>query len=417
MKYGCIARKLSHSFSKEIHNLLFDYSYELLELEPDKVGEFLTKKDFLAINVTIPYKQTVIPYLDCVDEVAKEIGAVNTIVNKGGKLHGYNTDFLGLSALIKRAGIDISGKKVLIAGSGGTAKTANAVAKSMNAKEVITLSRTEKDGFCSYDDAKIHHTDAEIFINTTPVGMYPNIYESVVDIADYPNLSGVVDAVYNPLCSKLVCDAKEKGITAVGGLYMLVAQAAFAAEKFIDTKVSQEKIEQVYSRIFASKQNIVLVGMPSSGKTTVGKIIAEKLGFDFVDTDELVVSKEGRSIVDIFANSGEEYFRNCETEAIRETAKNQGLVIATGGGAVLKKENIELLKENGRIYFLDRPLDLLITTDDRPLSSNKSDLEKRYNERYDIYLSSAHKRILNTASALHAAEEIIKDSKNENTCN
>ena len=319
--------------------------------------------------------------------------------------------------MIKRAGIEISGKKVLIAGSGGTAKTANAVAKSMNAKEVITLSRTKKEGFCTYDEAKTHHTDADVFINTTPVGMYPNIYESVIDVADFPNLSGVVDAVYNPLCSKLVCDAKEKGITAVGGLYMLVAQAAFAAEKFIDTAVPYEKIEQVYSEIFASKQNIVLVGMPSSGKTTIGKIIAEKLGFAFVDTDELIVSKEGRSIPEIFAKDDEQYFRNCETEAIRETAKNQGLVIATGGGAILKKENIELLKENGRIYFIDRPLDLLITTNDRPLSSNRTDLEKRYTERCNIYLSSAHKRIINTATEELAAEEIIKDLRNENTCN
>lgn len=417
MKYGCIARKLSHSFSKEIHNLLFDYTYDLLELEPDKVGEFLTKKDFLAINVTIPYKQTVIPYLDFVDEVAKEIGAVNTIVNKNGKLYGYNTDFMGLTALIKRAEVEISGKKVLISGSGGTAKTAQAVAKSMNAREVITLSRSEKEGFCAYEEAKEKHADADVFINTTPVGMYPEIYSSVIEVADYPNLSGVVDAVYNPLCSKLVCDAKQRGITAVGGLYMLVAQAAYAAEKFIDTKVATEKIEQVYRDIFTSKQNIVLVGMPSSGKTTVGKIIAQKLDFSFVDTDEFIVEKEGRNIVDIFANDGEQYFRNCETEAIRETAKKQSLVIATGGGAVLKKENIELLKENGKIYFLDRPLDLLLTTDDRPLSSNKADLEKRYTERYGIYLSSADKRIINTDTAESAAEEIIKDSKNENTCN
>lgn len=417
MKYGCIARKLSHSFSKEIHNLLFDYTYDLLELEPDKVGEFLTKRDFLAINVTIPYKQTVIPYLDFVDEVAKEIGAVNTIVNKNGKLYGYNTDFMGLTALIKRAEVEISGKKVLISGSGGTAKTAQAVAKSMNAREVITLSRSEKEGFCTYEEAKEKHADADVFINTTPVGMYPEIYSSVIEVADYPNLSGVVDAVYNPLCSKLVCDAKQRGIAAVGGLYMLVAQAAYAAEKFIDTKVATEKIEQVYRDIFTSKQNIVLVGMPSSGKTTVGKIIAQKLGFSFVDTDELIVEKEGRSIVDIFANDGEQYFRNCETEAIRETAKKQSLVIATGGGAVLKKENIELLKENGKIYFLDRPLDLLLTTDDRPLSSNKADLKKRYTERYGIYLSSADKRIINTDTAESAAEEIIKDSKNENTCN
>ena len=417
MKYGCIAEKLSHSFSKEIHGQLFDYEYELKELRPDEVDEFLTKKDFFAINVTIPYKQTVIPYLDEIDETSKMIGAVNTIVNKGGKLFGYNTDFLGMKALIDRAGIKLAGKKVLIAGSGGTSKTAKAVAKSMGAGEIITLSRTEKQGLVTYEDAKKYHSDAEIFINTTPCGMYPNIYNSVIDIADFPKLSGVVDAVYNPLCSKLVCDAREKGINAVGGLYMLVAQAAFAAEKFIDTAVPVGKIEAVYKRILKSKQNIVLVGMPGSGKTTVGKILAEKLGMTFCDSDSEIVSREQREITEIFASDGEAYFRDMESSVIKEISARQNLVIATGGGAVLRRENIEMLRENGKIYFLDRPLADLVATDDRPLSSTTAALEQRYNERYGIYLAASDAHIKDPKTADQAAKKIIEDFLDENTCN
>ena len=231
MKYGCIGEKLGHSFSKEIHNRLFNYEYELKEIEKQNLEGFMLEKNFCAVNVTIPYKEKVIPYLDYVDETAQKIGAVNTIVNKDGKLCGYNTDFLGLRALILKNKIRLENKKVLILGSGGTAKTAYAVCKSLNAREVYKLSRQQKDGCITYDDAYLNHTDADVLINTTPLGMYPNT-DAAADINAFINLSAVVDAVYNPLSSKLVCKARERGILAVGGLYMLVAQAAFAAELF-----------------------------------------------------------------------------------------------------------------------------------------------------------------------------------------
>jgi shikimate dehydrogenase len=245
MEYGCIGEKLAHSFSKEIHNALTDYQYELKELAKDEVDVFMTKHDFKAINVTIPYKQTVIPYLDFIADEAKEIGAVNTIVNKDGKLYGYNTDFFGMKSLIERTGIVIENKTVAILGGGGTAKTAKAVSKSLGAKVIYKVSRSSKENFITYDELYNISDTIDVIINTTPVGMYPNIFESAVEIERFKNLSGVVDAVYNPLRSKLVLDALKRNIKAVGGLYMLVAQAAFAVEFFIDTKIEKEFINEI----------------------------------------------------------------------------------------------------------------------------------------------------------------------------
>jgi len=409
MEYGCIGEKLSHSFSKEIHARLFDYSYTLKELSPEELDAFMIKRDFKAINVTIPYKKAVIPHLDFIDDNAKKIGAVNTIVNKNGKLLGFNTDFLGLVALIKKSGIEIKDKKVLILGSGGTSLTALSVASELLAKEVLRVSRTKKDGFITYEEVLENHLDADVIINTTPVGMYPNMGSSAVDVGLFYKLSGVVDAVYNPLCSQLVCDAKMLGIKAVGGLYMLVAQAAFAAEKFTDTNIPTEKIDEVYKEILLSKKNIVLIGMPSSGKSTIGKRLANLLGMQFLDTDQMIVENAQRTISDIIETDGEAYFRKLESDAILKAAKLQNTVIATGGGAVLNERNVELLRSNGKIYFLDRPIEKLLVTDDRPLSKTKEKLEKLYNERYSIYLGAADEKI----DCVDDIEENIKAIRDE----
>ncbi len=388
MEYGCIGEKLGHSFSKIIHGKLMDYNYELCEIPKGRLTEFMERKAFKAINVTIPYKQDVIPFLDEIDDTALKIGAVNTIVNNNGRLSGYNTDFLGMLALIDFAQIDVKGKKVLIAGSGGTSKTAFAVAEYLGASEIYRLSRREGKGVITYNEAEKLHNDAEIIINTTPCGMYPNIEGTALNIDKFPLICGVVDAVYNPLCSQLVRKALKKGITAVGGLYMLVAQAVFAAEKFKSIKINKSEIDRIYNEILSDKQNIVLIGMPSSGKTTLGKIIAEKTGKKFIDTDALITEKYG-NIPDIFKDKGEEYFRELESEVIAEVSALQSVVIATGGGAILNPDNTDFLKANGIIIFIDRPLDKLITTNDRPLSSNREELKKRYEERYDIYCRSA----------------------------
>lgn len=416
MKYGCIGEKLGHSFSWEIHQRLADYSYELKELTPAELGAFMEKKEFSAINVTIPYKQDVIPYLSEISPQAKEIGAVNTIVNRDGKLYGYNTDFFGMRALILRSGIEILGKKVLILGSGGTSRTARAVAVDLGAREILVVSRSGRDGI-TYEDARIHHEDAQIIINTTPCGMYPHLHTVPLNLADYPRVEGVVDAVYNPLRTELVLEARERGIKAVCGLYMLVAQAAFAVEFFLDTKIEKEKIETVYRDLFSAKQNIVLTGMPGSGKTTVGRLLAEQLGKEFLDTDALLTERAGATPAEIIQREGEPAFRDLESAVIREQAAPlTGCIIATGGGAVLRNENLRELRRNGRLIFLDRPLAEIIPTDDRPLSSSREQLEKRYRERYPRYCATAD-CIISPASVLaDVCKKIIEDINDENTC-
>lgn len=416
MEYGCIGEKLGHSFSKIIHNKLYDYNYELREISRDGLADFLKEKDFKAINVTIPYKQDVIPFLSEISDIAKRIGAVNTIVNKNGKLYGYNTDFSGMNALIEYNGIKLKDKKVLILGSGGTSKTAFAVAESMGAKGIYRVSRKGGDGLLNYKEAEEKHNDAEIIINTTPCGMFPNIGESAISLENFSNLKGVIDAVYNPLDSKLIVDVKRRGIKAAGGLYMLIAQAVFAAEKFIDTKIDKAKIDIIYNEILKDKENIVLIGMPSCGKTTVGKELSKILNKEFIDTDILIEERYGK-ISDIFEEKGEAFFRGLESEVIKEVSAKQSAIIATGGGAVLNPENINFLKGNGKIIFIDRPLDKLITTSDRPLSSNRELLEKRYNERYDIYCKSADFIVKSDGNIEECISKILEVMNYENTSN
>lgn len=389
MDYGCIGEKLSHSFSKEIHALLADYHYEIREIPRDKLNAFMTARDFKAINVTIPYKQDVMPFLDEIEPIAAAIGAVNTIVNRHGKLYGYNTDFEGMRALLRRADIDPTGKKVLILGSGGTSKTAVAVATALGAREIFRVSRTAKDDCITYEDALSNHADAQIIINTTPCGMFPEPNAQPIDLARFPHLVGVVDAIYNPLRSRLVRQAMSLGIPATGGLYMLVAQAAFAVEHFLGTTVSGNTVEEVYRTIRNDKQNLVLVGMPGCGKTTLGKLFAQKHGMAVIDTDDLIREQVGTDIPTIFAERGEVAFRDIESAVIRSLESSQHTVIATGGGAILREVNINVLQANGKICFLDRPLDAIAATADRPLSANRELLQQRYNERYALYCAAA----------------------------
>lgn len=410
MEYGCIGEKLTHSFSKIIHSKIADYNYELKEIAKEDLDAFMKKADFKAINVTIPYKQAVIPYLYEISETAKKIGAVNTIVNRGGKLYGYNTDYEGMRALIKRQGADLKKKKVLVLGSGGTSKTAAAVAESLGASEVYRVSRGGNDGAVTYEYALSHHTDAEAIINTTPCGMFPNIGDTAIDISLFPKLKSVTDAVYNPLSSALVTEARENGINAVGGLYMLVAQAVFASEKFTGNSIPQSVTDSVYKDIMLQKKNIVLIGMPGCGKTTIGKSVANETDKNFIDTDDEIIKKAGMSIPEIFEKYGEKKFREIESEVIKEVAALQSSVIATGGGAVLNPLNVSLLKENGIIVFIDRPIEDLVTTDDRPLSSNRELLIKRYKERYGIYKSSAQaeiKAVKDLKANINAVKEVF----------
>lgn len=407
--YGCIGEKLKHSFSKEIHNALADYDYRIIEVERERLSEFAAEADFAAINVTIPYKEMIMPYLYEIDENAKSIGAVNTVVNREGKLYGYNTDFYGMSELLRHAGVSVKGKKVLILGTGGTSKTAYAVAVAEGASEVVRVSRTGREGAVTYEEAYERHTNAEVIINTTPAGMYPDIFGKAVELDKFPSLCGVIDAVYNPLRTPMILDAKRRGIKAEGGLYMLVAQAVRASEIFVDTKYAEGECERVYREVKSEKENIVLIGMPGSGKSTVGKIVAKALGRRLIDTDKVIVERAGKDIPTIFREDGEAKFREIEAEVIRDLASETGVIIATGGGAVLRGENVDALRENGRIYFIDRPLERLMPTENRPLASTREQIEKRYRERYGIYKAAADVRVFANCFPKAVAEKIIKD--------
>lgn len=413
MEYGCIGKKLPHSFSKIIHEKIGTYSYELCELTEEEITAFMTEHNFKAVNVTIPYKQTVIPFLNEISETARDIGAVNTVVNRDGKLYGYNTDFYGMTSLLQKNKISLDGKKVAILGSGGTSKTSVAVAKSLGASEILRVSRTGNDNSITYAELYENHSDTDVIINTTPVGMYPEIFSSPVDLSVFKNLSGVADAVYNPLTTKLVQDAQKMGIPAESGLYMLTAQAIRAYEIFMNTEADRELLDSIFSDILKEKKNIVLTGMPGSGKSTIGKAVAQKLGREFIDTDEEIKKDIRMEIAEFFEKFGEKSFRDKETEVIKKISTLSGVVIATGGGAVLRQENIDALKMNGTVYYLDRPLEQLIPTADRPLAASAEAIKKRYEERIDIYNSTADKSITVTGVVEDAVKRLEKEHKAE----
>ena len=409
MKYGVIGEHLKHSFSPEIHSQIGDYDYIIKEIEPEKLEAFIKERDFLGINVTIPYKEKVIPMLDYVDPAALEIGAVNTVVNRDGKLYGYNTDYSGMKALVNRIGLEIQGKKVLVIGTGGTSKTARRVLGDMGAREIIFVSNIAVAGAFSYEEVYAYHTDCEIIFNTSPVGMFPKNDGIPIDLSKFERLEGILDVVYNPVRTNLVQKAHSLGKKAEGGLYMLGAQAVYASEHFFGERIDASVFERVYSSVLRGKNNITLIGMPCSGKTTIGKLLAEKTGKEFIDTDEEIVKEIGMSIPEYFAQYGEKAFRLVESQVIERVSVQNNKIIATGGGAVLNPDNVRRLKQNGKVYFLDRSLDLLVPTSDRPLSSNRADLEKRYNERYDIYKSSCDVSVDGNPQAECVMEEIYKD--------
>lgn len=409
MEYGLIGEHLPHSFSKEIHEQLADYTYDLHELTPDALDGFMREKAFKAINVTIPYKRDVMAYLDEISPSAKEIGAVNTIVNRGGRLSGYNTDMLGMQALISRIGLDLTGKTVLILGTGGTSHTAQYVAKHLGAGKVVTVSRSGRGGSVTYEDAPRLYPDAAVILNTTPAGMYPNVDAQAIDLSLFPALEGVADVVYNPLRTQLVQQAHALGLPAEGGLYMLVGQAVAAVEIFLDRKLDPDALDKVFQAVFADKESIVLTGMPGSGKTTVGKLLAEQLGRRFYDSDDEITSRTGRTPNEIIRADGEAAFRDVERDVIAALSLEPGCVIATGGGAILREENIRHLRANGRIFFLDRKPEDILPTDDRPLSSDRAALKKRYDERYPIYTATADSMLPVTGSPEDVAAAVRKE--------
>lgn len=409
MTYGLIGCPLGHSFSKEIHESLGRYSYTLRELQQKELEPFFAERAFSGVNVTIPYKQAVIPYLDVLSDRAKAIGAVNTVVNRGGKLFGDNTDFEGMRLALEHGGITVENKRVLILGTGGTSNTAFAAATALGAKSVEKVSRSGRDGALSYEQAYAERADTEIIINTTPCGMFPHTDETPVALDRFPQLSGVFDVIYHPLCTRLVLAAKERGIPAAGGLYMLVGQAVRAAELFLDEKLPAGTVERCYRTVLRQKQNPVFIGMPGVGKTRVGMRVAELLHLPFYDSDKVIVERIGMPIADYFAAYGEEAFRAVESEVLAELSTMSGVVLSTGGGAILRPENVRALKQNGKLFFLDRPVDELKVSDDRPLSSDRERVRKLYAVRYPLYLAAADRHILSGRNANETAHMILEE--------
>lgn len=401
MKCGLLGGKLGHSYSPQIHSHLGDYSYVLFEKQPQELEDFLKNGDFTGLNVTIPYKKAVIPYCAELSPRAQELGAVNTIVRRSdGTLIGHNSDFFGFETMLRSSGLDVAGRKVLVLGSGGASNTAVAVLREQGA-DVVVISR---GGENHYGNLQLH-SDAAVIVNATPVGMYPNVDQSPVGLAAFPALEGVLDLIYNPARTKLLLDAENRGIVACNGLEMLVAQAKESAEWFTGKAISDDFVTAIHRELKNQMENIILVGMPGSGKSTVGKRLAEMTGKTFVDADAYLVEKAGRSIPDIFADTGEAGFRTLETEVLAELGKQSGLILATGGGCVTQARNLPLLHQNGTMFWLQRDISIL-PVDGRPLSQTTK-LEEMYAIRKPMYERFADYTIDNNSDPASAAQTIV----------
>ena len=395
MDYGLIGAKLGHSYSVTIHAQLGDYDYRLCEQTGEEFVDLLNRRDFRGLNVTIPYKKLAFEHCDALSDTAREVGCVNTlVVRPDGSLYGHNTDIGGFIALAKRAGVTIAGKKAVILGSGGTSLTARAACRRLGAREIVVVSRS---GPVDYAALYRDHADAEVLINTTPVGMYPNNGRSAADISRLPGLEGVLDVIYNPDRTALVLDAEARGIPAAGGLYMLVGQAREAAEVFTGRAIPDEVTDEIYGDLRAGVLNLVLIGMPGSGKSRVGRALAQRMDRPFVDLDGEIVNRAGKSIPEIFAEDGEAAFRALEHEVVCDACREKGAVIATGGGAVLREDNVRAMRQNGRLCLLTRSLDAL-PLDGRPLSKSPGALREKWRVREPFYRGAADFTIENDAA-------------------
>ena len=401
MKCGLLGRKLGHSYSPQIHEALGTYSYSLFEKEPEELEDFLKHGDFTGLNVTIPYKKDVISFLDELSPRAQALGAVNTIVRRNGKLIGHNTDYFGFDTMLSSSGVEVSGKKVLVCGSGGASNTACGVLKAHGA-QVVVLSRSGENNYQNLS----RHADAALIVNTTPLGMYPNVdCAAITDLAQFPALEGVLDVVYNPARTQILLEAEKLGLPNVNGLKMLVAQAKESAEWFTESAIDDAVIETIYRKLRRQMENIILIGMPGCGKSTIGEKLAQSLNRPFVDADAVLEETAGESIAKIIPRDGEKAFRILESRTLQELGKGSGKIIATGGGCVTIPDNYKRLHRNGTIFWLKRNLDLL-PTEGRPLSQ-KGKLEEMYQNRRPLYETFADFTIENSGSPEATAEKII----------
>jgi shikimate dehydrogenase len=408
MKYGLIGKTLKHSFSKSVHSYLDSKDYELVSLNEDELDSFLKRRDFLGINVTIPYKEKVIPYLDYVSPEVKEIGACNTIVNKNGKLYGYNTDYYGLESLINHYHYEIENKVIAILGTGGTKNTTYYLLKKLKAKKIYVVSRNPHENEISYSQLDGIKNEIEIIINTTPVGMYPNNDKQIISLKGYNHLKGLIDVIYNPLNTCLVLEGKKNHINSHGGLYMLIGQAIRASELFLDKEYDKRMLDRIYFDILKKKENIVLIGMPMSGKTRTGKILSSYIKKEYIDMDKQIESDENRTINEIFSSDGETYFRNAESLLAKNLGINQGKVISTGGGIILNPSNMMYLKQNGIVIYLTRDFDKLIYSSSRPLTKSKEEYLNLEKKRKHLYLKYKDIHIDNSTDDVDELMNLIK---------
>ena len=402
--YGLLGRKLGHSWSVPIHKALGCDSYRLIELEPDELGSFLAREDIGGLNVTIPYKRDVMAYCDVIDEGAASIGSVNTLVRKAdGKLYGYNTDIYGFLYMTRRAGVKLEGKKVMVLGSGGASLTVQAAARMAKAREVVVISRTGADNYGNLE----RHEDTEILVNTTPVGMWPEMNSQAVDLERLPGLEAVLDVIYNPTRTDLLLQAAELGLRRADGLSMLVEQAVVAEERFFDKEIPDSCTEQIISQLWQDQTNLVLVGMPGSGKTTIGMELARLSGRTLIDLDDEICRRAGMSIPDIFREEGQGYFRKLEHQVVDDICAGHGQIIATGGGAVLRRDNRASMRRTGKIYFIRRELNQLAVVG-RPLSV-KGTMKDMYRLRLPLYNAVSDAAVDNNATVAEAAQKIWQD--------
>ena len=400
MRCGLLGEKLGHSYSPAIHAELADYAYKLYEVAPDALAAFLTGGDFDALNVTIPYKKAVIPYCAGLSPIAQKLGSVNVLVRRpDGTLYGDNADAFGFEYLVRHSGVDIAGKKALVLGTGGASATVQAVLAQLGA-HVTVISRSGEDNYTNLE----RHADAQVIVNTTPVGMYPSCGVSPVDLSRFPKLAGVLDIVYNPARTAFVLQAEKLGIPYMSGLYMLVAQAKRTAEVFENRKIPDSETERIWKKLSLEMQNIVLIGMPGSGKSTVAARLAEKLDRIALDSDAEIEEKNGMSCAQLIEKHGEAEFRELESEAIAALGKRSGAVIATGGGCVTREENYDLLHQNGIIFWLKRDIDQL-PREGRPLSAG--DLAAMYDRRKACYERFADHVVDNNGTVEDTVQAIL----------
>lgn len=400
--YGLLGERLGHSFSPEIHRQLGGYDYRLFEKRPEQLDSFLHSHEFDGLNVTIPYKKAVIPYCQELTDQARRIGSVNTILRRpDGTLLGHNTDYEGFRYMLEKAGARIKGRKALVLGSGGASLTVRAALADLGVGEMVTISRSGPDNYENLE----RHKDAQIIVNATPVGMYPNNEGCPVDLEQFPQCEEVFDLIYNPARTRLLLAAQQRGLVWANGLGMLVAQARGSAEMFLNAKIPDERVDEVVRAMEGKAKNLILIGMPGCGKSTVGQALARRLGRPLVDLDEEIVREAGTSIPEIFACQGEEVFRNIEHRLLLKAAQQSGAVIATGGGIVTRKENMDPMRQNSVVIFLRRELDLL-PREGRPLSQ-RDGLEKLYRQRLPLYKKVADIAVDNVVVE-ETASEIIR---------